>query len=214
MADKDENLVDKLKEELASLEKEEEMLRKRDDQLKEEEEILQKERGLGEDSNVVEADIQTISSITLDAATTYLLLEETPKRSIELFLKEKKAGLSGLLITRSNPRKMRDKFDMEGVKICWLTGVRAGEKETTIAGLQELSILVSNYVDKNSKSIVLLDGLEYLVSNNDFPIVLRLIQQIRDKVSTSESKMIIPLNPNALDGKQLTLLKRECQVIN
>lgn len=222
MAEPEKDKVEKLKKELAKLEWEEKILRKRDDRLKWEEEMLQMEEGMkSQRADFIESAPPGMlggakkapEEVALDGGTTYLLLEERPERSISLFTKERKAGLTGLMISRSNPKKMRDKYDMEGVKICWLTGVRAGEQETTIAGLQELSILVSNYIDKNHKSVVLLDGLEYLVSNNEFPIVLRLIQQIRDKVSTSESKMLIPVNPNALDSKQLTLLKRECQVI-
>jgi hypothetical protein len=217
--------VEKLKKELAKLEWEEKLLRKRDDRLKWEQDMLQMEEGLktkvdsfiesgsGDPAQNEHAPSEHGPPVVLEPGTTYIILEETPQRSVSLYQEELKNGMTGLFITRSNPKHVSKRFDLGSSKICWLTGVKAGEELLSISGLQELSILVSNAIDENNKSVVLLDGVEYLISNNDFPIVLRLIQQMRDKVSTSDSKMILPVNPNALDSKQLTLLQRECHKI-
>jgi len=217
-------MLDKLKKEIAKLEWEEKLLRKRDDRLKWEQEMIEMEEGLKakREDLLDKAPVDMLADISadaggedaeLDAGATYLLHEEKPRRSVELFIHELKGGLKGLYITRSNPKQVRREHDLGDAKVCWLTGVKATDDIISVSGLQELSILVSNFIDENSRSVILLDGVEYLVSNNDFSIVLRLIQQIRDKVSTSESKMLIPVNPNALDSKQLTLLERECRAI-
>jgi hypothetical protein len=228
-------LVEKLKKEIAKLDWEEQLLRKRDDRLKWEQEMIQMEDGLKAKRDEVflngpsgqpaspgvpvqpeaqgEKPAVSGGDVDLDPGTTYLLLETMPERSVRLFQREVKAGMKGLYITRSNPNQVRKRFDLGGAKICWLTGVRASEDVLSISGLQELSILVSNAIDENTKSIIFLDGLEYLVSNNDFSIVLRLVQQIRDKVSTSESVLLIPLNKDALDSRQVTLLERECHTL-
>jgi hypothetical protein len=232
------SLVERLKKEIARLEWEEELLKKRDNRLKWEQEMIQMEEGLkirgnrliddtpnkafaaGDDGGPenpggVDGPTQKSASsdVKLDAGSTYLILEEKPEKSVSLYLRELGAGLKGLYITRSNPRHVAKRVDLGDSRICWLTGVRSGDDITSISGLQELSILVSNHIDEHNASIILLDGVEYLISNNDFAIVLRLLQQIRDKVSTSESKLLIPLNSQALDSKQLTLLERECHRI-
>jgi len=214
-------LVDKLKKELAELELEESILRKKDDKLRQEQEILEKEQessppGEEVSSETARGDKRSIpdSDTELESGNTYILLEDMPNRSVKLFQRAVKGGMAGLYITRSNPSHVKKKYDLGTSKICWLTGVRASSEILSISGLQELSILVSNAIDENPKTAIFLDGVEYLVSNNDFPIVLRLIQQIRDKVSTSDSVMIIPINKNALDARQLTLLQRECHTIN
>jgi hypothetical protein len=219
-------LVDKLKKEIAKLEWEEKLLRKRDDRLKWEQEMLEMEEGLkakGDDffdkspadvlGEAPPKDESPRGDVELDVGVTYLIPAEKPEKATGLFMREMKKGVKGLYITRSNPVHVKKKYDLSGAKVCWLTSVRASEDILSVSGLQELSILISNFIDENNNSIILLDGIEYLVSNNDFPIVLRLVQQIRDKVSTSESTMLIPLNPNALDGKQLTLLERECHTL-
>jgi hypothetical protein len=223
--DEKKGMVDNLRKEIAKLEWEEKLLRKRDDRLKWEQEMIEMEEGLKakKDDFFEKAPAEMITAskgevekpdVTLDAGGTYLMQEEKPARSVRLFINEVKNGFAGLYITRSNPKQVKDEYDLGETKVCWLTGVRASEDIPSVSGLQELSILVSNFIDDKERGIILLDGIEYLISNNDFSIVLRLIQQIRDKVSTSDSKMLIPVNPNALEGKQMTLLERECRTIN
>ena len=153
------------------------------------------------------------TEVNLESGTTYVLFEKNPQRAVDLYLREIHQGKKGLYITRSNPRHIKRKYDLSDSKLCWLTSVKASEDVISVSGLQELSILVSNQIDELPESIILLDGLEYLISNNDFSIVLRLVQQIRDKVSTSDSVMLMPLNSDALDGRELTLLERECEKV-
>ncbi|MFH1055769.1 MAG: DUF835 domain-containing protein [Candidatus Altiarchaeota archaeon] len=228
-------MIDNLKKEIARLEWEEQLLRKRDDRLRWEEEMLQMEDGLKvrggllidkmppgtvgstHSDQISKASSTTVvqmpDEVSLELGSTYLLFDQSIEKSTRLFKAEMDKGLKGLYITRGNPNQVRKLYDLGEARVCWLTSVRASDGMMTVSGLQELSILVSNFIDENNNSVILLDGLEYLVSNNDFPIVLRLLQQIRDKVSTSESKMLIPINPDALDGRQLTLLERECHTI-
>jgi hypothetical protein len=151
--------------------------------------------------------------VELDSGSTYLVFESKSEQSLRLFSRETRKGVKGLFITRSNPTQVKKKHFLGDAKVVWLTSVQTGNDVESIAGLQELSILVSNFIDENEKSIILLEGIEYLISNNNFPVVLRLIQQLRDKVSTSDSMMIMPVNPEALEDKQMPLLESECQTI-
>ncbi len=149
----------------------------------------------------------------LDIGVTYLIYEPKSERAVRLFIKEIRAGVKGLYVTRSNPNQVKRRVYLGDAKVVWLTSVQTDRDVESISGLQELSILVSKFIDENPTSAILLEGVEYLVSNNNFQVVLRLIQQLRDKVSTSDSKMLIPLNPNALEQRQLPLLEGECQIL-
>ncbi len=61
--------------------------------------------------------------------------------------------------------------------------------------------------------MVLLDGLEYLVSNNDFNKVLRVIDQVNDHISQSTSRMILPVDPRAFEPKEVALLERNMEKV-
>jgi hypothetical protein len=149
----------------------------------------------------------------LDGGATYLILGQDPGGSVRLFSREIVGGAKGLYITRSNPDQVRRKHTLPETKIVWLTNVQTGDEAESVNGIQELSLLVSNFIDGNSKGAILFEGLEYLISNHGFPPALKLIQQLRDRVSTSQAKMLVPVNPDALEERQLSLLKNECQTI-
>lgn len=154
-----------------------------------------------------------IEEAELNPGSTYLITEEKPEQTLKLYKKYSGQDYTGLLLSRMNPQRLKDANpDIQG-DMYWLTTVKSTD-QPVLSGLQELSILVSNFIDANDKSVILLDGLEYLISNNDYGIVLRLIQQVRDKVSTSNAILVIPVNPEALSDKELTLLKRETSSIS
>jgi two-component system cell cycle response regulator len=56
--------------------------------------------------------------------------------------------------------------------------------------------------------VVLLDGIEYLLLDNDFISILRLIEQSNDTVMSSNSRLILQIDPETLDKKDYHLLKR------
>ncbi len=60
-----------------------------------------------------------------------------------------------------------------------------------------------------NKSIILLDGLEYLMTNNTFALVLHLLQMLKDKISLGESMLLLPIDPKCIDEKEMALLQQE-----
>ncbi len=146
-------------------------------------------------------------------STTYLVLEEDTEKSERLFKSRMDEGVNGLYITRSNPSNVKRRIDSSRCNFVWLTSVQTSEAIETIEGVQDLSIHVGNFLDNNKNCVMLLDGIEYLISNNNFQLVLKLIQQLRDKVSTTDAILIIPLNPGTVSDMQLARLDVESEVI-
>ncbi|MBI4441457.1 DUF835 domain-containing protein [Candidatus Woesearchaeota archaeon] len=60
-----------------------------------------------------------------------------------------------------------------------------------------------------NKSIILIDGIEYLISNNTFPGVLHLLQMMKDKISLGESILLLPLDPRCFSEQEINLLRQE-----
>jgi cob(I)alamin adenosyltransferase len=87
------------------------------------------------------------------------------------------------------------------------------EDEDTIVptNLLHLSHVIENFMKTNqeSTSFVLLDGFEYLVTQNDFSSVLKIIQKINEKVVLCSARFLVPLDPKILSEKELRLLERE-----
>jgi hypothetical protein len=149
---------------------------------------------------------------------SYVVEESPPDISFDAFVNivstvdatSKKA--MGLAVSRQHSELIRQKYGLEETPIYWLA-TRAGQDVISPTNLGILTHTLVQFVEDNPTGIILLDGIEYLVSNNDFNKVLRTIDQVNDHISQSQAIMIIPVDPRAFDQKELALLERNMEKI-
>jgi len=157
----------------------------------------------------VKAEIKAAPTVTdLERSFSYLVEEDKPEASYTLFLTAMKKGMKGYCVTRNYPAKIRSKFDLKDTPVVWLSNVG---RENTIRpkDLEKLSLSLEQFLAQAGGGIVLLDGLEYLITNNNFITVLRLIQSLRDQVAINQSILLMAVNRSTLESHQLNLLERE-----
>ncbi len=143
----------------------------------------------------------------LGASSTYLIEEDLPDQAYRRFEEAVAGGRRGLCVTRTYPQKMRDRFAGMAVDILWLSSV-GKEGAVRPKDLEKLSAAVEQFVSRQH-GVVLLDGIEYLVTNNNFLTVLRLVQALRDQVAVHNATLVVSVSPAALEAQQLNLLERE-----
>ena len=137
----------------------------------------------------------------------YLVEEEKMERSIDIFKNIISSGLTGLYITREYPETVRERYSLENVLIIWLTTTHEYKNHIDPTNLLDLSYTVRQFISEGS--VILLDGLEYLVTQNGYEPVLKLIQLLNDSIASTKSILILPINPEAFNKKELALLERE-----
>ncbi len=144
----------------------------------------------------------------LERSFSYLVEEDKPEASYNLFITTLSKGMKGYCVTRNYPAKIRSKFDLGDTPVVWLSNVG---RENTIRpkDLEKLSLSFEQFLSQAGGGIVLLDGLEYLITNNNFITVLRLIQSLRDQVAINQSILLMAVNRSTLESHQLNLLERE-----
>ncbi|MCK4456402.1 MAG: isoleucine--tRNA ligase [Thermoplasmata archaeon] len=147
----------------------------------------------------------------LNDAFTYLVKEERSDYTFRMLLKGIEKGKPGFCVTRIYPDKVREAHGLEDVPILWLSNV-GKEDSVRPKDLEKLSLSLEQFITKKS-GIVLLDGIEYLITNNNFITVLRLIQSLRDQIAINRSILLISVNPATLDEHQLNLLEREVDTV-
>ena len=147
------------------------------------------------------------ATAALADSSTYLVEEEQPAEAYRLLAGALAQGRRGLCVSRVFPQKLRDRFSGGDLAFVWLSNVG---KEDAIRpkDLEKLSLSVEQFLAREP-GVVLLDGIEYLVTNNNFLTVLRLVQALRDQVAINRGILLLSVSPSALDGHQLTLLERE-----
>jgi isoleucyl-tRNA synthetase len=146
--------------------------------------------------------------IEAQASSTYLVKESMPEQTYSIFLDTVRKGRKGFCVTRAYPQKIREKYGIApDVPILWLSNV-GKEDSVRPKDLEKLSLALEQFIAKEA-GVVLLDGIEYLITNNNFLTVLRLVQALRDTVAINGATLVVSVNPSTLDMHQMTLLEKE-----
>lgn len=142
----------------------------------------------------------------------YLIKERKPEKSFELFVKLTKSGQTGLCVTRQNPDTIKQKYGLTNIPIIWLI-TSDGEHNIAPQNLGRLSDTITNFITKNKNAVIIIDGIEYLITQNDFYKVLKALEFINENVMVTKSKLLLPIDPNAFEHRELALLERNMEVI-
>ena len=149
----------------------------------------------------------------LQPGRSYLIKEDRPAAAFRLFARFLGGRSRGLVITRTNPKRLRENYDLPAGRVLWLTDREGSVEETIAPALERLVYEIEDFMSKNPRGAVLLDGIEYLVSNNSFDAVLKFVRRLLDAVSESHYAFVISLGSATLKDQELKTLEREMEVI-
>src|SRR6266704_5227700 len=160
--------------------------------------------------------VERVGPAVLDGLTpgrSYLFEEERPLEAFRRFAAFLGGGGGGLVITRTNPKRVRETYGLPAERVLWLTD-REGSAEDRIApALERIVYEIEDFMSKQSRGAVLIDGIEYLVSNNSFDAVLKFVRRLLDAISESQYALIISLGSGTVKEQELKVLEREMEVI-
>ena len=139
------------------------------------------------------------------------IFEDKPDKGMAIFRSAMESGLNGFLITREFPEKLEKKYGVSKCRIIWLTAV-GGKNAVKPSDLETISLQVNDFFSKDS-GIAFIDGTEYLISNNTFASVVRLIQYLKDTAAKSKSILLLSVNPESMNEKDLKVLQKEVDKI-
>ncbi len=141
------------------------------------------------------------------------LVEEAKGRMAYLTFSGKAESTRGMLITRVNPARVREKYGMDGVEILWLTDKAESSEDAIEPVLERIVHTMEGFIVDGGPGILMLDGLDYLKSNHGFEPVLRFIRHVVDDVSESETTFLLALNPTTMPERELNVLEQEMEVM-
>ncbi|MEL4304816.1 DUF835 domain-containing protein [Methanococcoides sp. LMO-2] len=145
----------------------------------------------------------------LESGYTYIQHEDNNMSAYDIFSKMVKQGYAGLCITRENPGKIREKYSIQKTPIVWLTKNKSPDfPSIDPSEIFKIHPTIENFMKKAHDGIILVDGLEYLILENDFKSVVKLIEQTNDSVMVSDSRLIFNVDSSIFEPKEYHLLKR------
>jgi len=145
----------------------------------------------------------------------FLVNETEPKESYRIFSAYTMTGSPGLIISRMAPKDVQECYRTGPSSMIWLTFNKVNGCdciEPTAGGL--LYKRISEFVKAHDKALILIDGLEYLISQTTFGGGQKLLQAIHDDIMLSSALVIIPLDTAVLDEKQMHFLSRELKLLD
>lgn len=135
---------------------------------------------------------------------SYLI--RNPAWARELFRELARPGLPGLAIARTAEDAA------PGVEVRWL-GRRAPDGSPGLERMAEVLKVVDDFCGRGEGAVVLLDGVEYLATRHDFATVLRFLQDLKEVVAARGARLLVPVEPAALDERQMALLSRDLETL-
>jgi PAS domain S-box-containing protein len=144
----------------------------------------------------------------LEPMDAYIIREKKPEKTLEIFTDLVTHGIPGFIISREHPERLRQRCNLVNTPVLWLSRTK-GKNTINPDDLPKLHYIIEDFTRKCHESVVLLDGLEYLITQNDFASVLNYLQDLKDVVVLHNARLVIPLHVEALPADQLSLLERE-----
>ncbi|RJS71708.1 MAG: DUF835 domain-containing protein [Candidatus Syntrophoarchaeum sp. WYZ-LMO15] len=150
----------------------------------------------------------------IEEGVIYLFEEEKPSLIFRVFLDGVKHGREGLCITRMNPKRIRETYGLGNTPIIWL--VKNKIPSETCLSPNELSLcyeMIDNFIKQAERGLILIEGVEYLMTQNSFSSIHKFFQLINDSVMPSTSSVLVTLDPATLTTQEYHLIKREMEKI-
>jgi len=173
------------------------------------------ERVLGKKLGAVEP-VRASAKMQIDLRPgwSYVLNEVRPDRSFALFSGLLSKGNKGLCISRTHPDVLRQKYGFDA-DIVWLTKTETapskgvGAEFVSPNNLARLASHVREFLSRTKNGAVIIEGLEYLTTQNDFRSVLKFVQLINEQVVLDKGYLIMPVDGATMDAREFSLIERE-----
>ena len=165
-------------------------------------------------STVTYPDIHAVpgEQFPIERGSIYLVKEKRPNVSFAIFNEAVSHGASGMLVVREHPNRLKQIHFFNASKILWLTR-RVGVDHIDPTELSLLSLEITKFVDAFQRSVVLLEGVEYMITQNDFESILRFVNHLHDFVLSRDCAVIIAIDPRVLSTRELALLERSAKIV-
>lgn len=148
---------------------------------------------------------------SLRTGNSYLFASSDAPRAYDAFKQLLTEGRRGLVISRIHPNRLQQIYNLD-CPIQWIaksTKASGGVIVLEPTRLMRIHNVISEFIRANPGAVVLLDGLEYLITENGFGPVMKAVQLTNEEVAMTGSCLIVPVDPRALETTQLGFLERE-----
>lgn len=148
----------------------------------------------------------------VEPGRSYLIEEPKSKRAFEIFEQSIRFSLPTLCVSTVYPEGLEKRYKLDDARVIWLS---KQEVKNAISP-EDLDILrdtITEFTEEQRGGVILLDGFEHLTTMNGFDQALRFLHDLVEKVAINRATLLVSVNPEAFDKRQLAMLQRNMEVI-
>ncbi|MGI0149948.1 MAG: DUF835 domain-containing protein [Thermoplasmata archaeon] len=143
----------------------------------------------------------------LEEGRAYLVKEKKPEKALAAFHQSIDSGWRPLYITRQHPNHVARRRGDKDIRVVWLS-TTLGKDYIDPHNLNSLSNLIGNFLNDGPRAVTLLDGIEYLMINNDFARILHFLEYVNEQIALRRGTLILSVDERAFEAKELAYIER------
>lgn len=148
----------------------------------------------------------TPADIVLEPRRMYLFKDIEENNGFDLFISCLNRGFAGLAIVRDDPRRIKQKYNLQKTPFLWLTsnvidGIPCEKNVGVVAQI------ITEFMKKQEKTAIYVEGLDYLILENGFEEVVKKLHLLKDAATVKECVIILSLNPELIAREKMTILE-------
>jgi hypothetical protein len=118
----------------------------------------------------------------------------------------KHSRAQGLCFTMHSPQDIRLRYALQTTPIFWISN--HGPQSISPMSLEVIADIATKFLKQSKNPVILLDAVEHLIFENGSAPVLRLLRDIQELIIMQKAILIVPVNPEAIEKKELALMER------
>lgn len=140
----------------------------------------------------------------------YLFIDITPEIAYHVFNGFIKENSPALCLSTSPKEKLVKKYNLGEAKTYWLTTMSTSEHTLDPKRMDfEVMRSISSFMKENDGGVVLIDGVEHLISENGFEATSVFMKKVMDMASVYIITLIVPVSPSNVEKEGLGTLWRD-----
>ncbi len=136
---------------------------------------------------------------------SYTISEDKPSVAFATLQDLLSAGFEALVISRDHPSRLTEKYKLVNSDLRWLTQV-VGNNNLDPSKLSLITSAIISFLEKHQNAVIFIDGLEYLLANNNMIRVIAMLENVMQKVVDSGAVVLAAINRLTFDQKDLAMI--------
>ncbi len=151
--------------------------------------------------------------LTTDGEIHFVCWKNPREKAIKMLIFASGFRSACMIISRTNPHILKRKYNIpNNIRFRWLTSMSDSEL-ALIPHLERVKKEIFNFIKEHEDAMIVLDGIEYLSKLHGFDTVMEFLWIVRDRLSMTEAVLIVPINPQIFEKRDIEILRREFSFI-